>query len=159
MWRLNLRIDVRAQIKTRRAAIVIRQNLCANVDIGLARDARRPFDSAHSKSSLKRSQQVRGLPELQSQKIGDHLACYVIAGWTEPACDKKDRATLKQFGEASPNRFGIWHCALLLDPQTERKNLARDECKMCVLHIAEQKFGAGVQKSDAQVDRVEAFNR
>src|SRR6266513_5950817 len=101
MRRLNLWIDVRAQIKTRRTPILIRQNLCASVDISLARDAGSPFDSAHSKSLLKRSQQVRGLPKLQSQKIGDHLACYVIAGWTEPARDKKDRATLKQFGEAS----------------------------------------------------------
>jgi hypothetical protein len=37
---------------------------------------------------------------------------------------------------------------VLFDAQSQGKNLARDECKMCILHVAEQKFRAGVNQGN-----------
>ena len=48
-----------------------------------------------------------------------------------------------------PNRFSVANRASFLKPQTKRKNLARYECKMCIVHIAKQKLRAGVEKSGA----------
>jgi len=149
MRRLNLRIDVRAQIKAWRAAILVGQHLCADMNVSLPDDTRSPFDSAHSESLPERSQQLRRLSELQPEQIGNHLACYVIAGWTKAPGHKKNLATWKQFGQRLSNRVRIGNSAPLLDPQTQRKNLARDEWKVCVLNIAKQKLRAGVEKDDA----------
>src|SRR5205807_8937350 len=65
MRRLNPGIDIRPQIKTGRAPILVRQDLCACGNVRLTRNARSPFDSAHLKSLLERRQQVRRLLELQ----------------------------------------------------------------------------------------------
>src|SRR5919197_3055408 len=88
MRRVNLGIDLRAQIKARRATVLIRQDLCAYGNVSLSCNARSPFDSAYSKSLPERGQQLRRLLELQPEQIGNHLACYVVAGWTETAGHK-----------------------------------------------------------------------
>src|SRR5204862_6617041 len=56
MRRLNPWIDIRAQIKTWRAAILVGQDLCAHMDVSLPGNTRSPSDSAHSKSLPERSQ-------------------------------------------------------------------------------------------------------
>jgi hypothetical protein len=48
-----------------------------------------------------------------------------------------------------PNRPSVADRASFLDAQTQGKNLPRDECKVCVLHISKQKLRAGVEKDDA----------
>jgi hypothetical protein len=52
-----------------------------------------------------------------------------------------------------PNRLSVADRASFLDPQTQGKNLARDECKVCVLHISKQKLRAGVEKDDAHNEK------
>jgi hypothetical protein len=56
MRRRKLWIDVRAQIKAGRAAVLIGQNVGAHMNIRLPRDTGCPFDSSRSKSFPKRSQ-------------------------------------------------------------------------------------------------------
>src|SRR2546426_7940815 len=51
------------------------------------------------------------------------------------------------------DRLAIGNRAPLLDAQTQRKNLARNERKMSVLNVAKQKLGAGVHQGDAHRDR------
>jgi hypothetical protein len=48
-----------------------------------------------------------------------------------------------------PNRLSVANRTSFLDAQTQGKNLARNECKMRILHIAEQKLRARVEKDDA----------
>ena len=95
MRRRNLRIDVCAQIEPGSAAILIRQDVRADVNVGLSRNTRRPFDSAYPQSLAEQSQQLRRLTQLQAKQIGNHLACYVVAGWTETAGHKKNFTTRK----------------------------------------------------------------
>src|SRR5919198_6219276 len=58
-----------------------------------------------------------------------------------------------------PNRVGVANGPSLLNPHTQRKNLARDKRKVCVLYISKQKLRAGVEKGDAHVEKVEALKR
>ena len=46
-----------------------------------------------------------------------------------------------------PDCLAIGNRALLVDSQTQPKNLARNERKMGVLNIAEQKLGPGVDEN------------
>jgi hypothetical protein len=52
-----------------------------------------------------------------------------------------------------PNRLSIADRASFLDPQTQGKNLACDECKVCILYISKQKLRAGVEKDDAHNEK------
>src|SRR5439155_9024637 len=55
----------------------------------------------------------------------------------------------EQVTHRSPDDLGVWNRAPLLDAQTQRKNLACDECQMRVLNIAKQKLGPGVDNGCA----------
>jgi hypothetical protein len=52
-----------------------------------------------------------------------------------------------------PNRLSVADRASFLEPQTQGKNLARDEWKVCVLHISKQKLRAGVEKDDTHNEK------
>jgi hypothetical protein len=49
----------------------------------------------------------------------------------------------------------IGNSAPLPDPQTQRKNCARNERKMRILHVPKQKFRPGVHKDDAHDHKME----
>src|SRR5438093_9187790 len=52
-----------------------------------------------------------------------------------------------------PDCLRIGNCAPLLDAQTQRENLARNERKVRVVNVSEQKLSAGVEKGCAHRDR------
>src|SRR3979411_2681005 len=107
MRRTNARIDVGTKIKPTCASVLIWKNLRARGNIGLTRNARSPLDTARFQSPLKRSQQLRVLPQLQAKQISSDIARNIIGGWSETAGHKQNFRARKKFGERISNRCAI----------------------------------------------------
>src|SRR5207253_2108811 len=95
VWRRNPRIDVRLQIKSRSASVLVRKDVRACHDIRLACNTRSPLDPAHLQPLLKPSQQLGVLTQLQPEGLSDHLPSDIVRGWPETAGDEENLATRK----------------------------------------------------------------
>jgi len=144
-------IDIRAQIQTRSAPVLVREDLRAGWNIGLTRDACCPFDFANRQPLFERLQKLPVLAQLQPEQIGHDFARNIVAGRSEHAGYEQDLAVRKQIAQRMADDLAIRNSALFLDPQTERKNLTGDEIEMRIDNIAEQKLGAGVEDDAAHL--------
>ena len=93
------------------------------------------------------------LSQFQSEKFCRDFACDIVGRRSESASDENNFRSRKEFAKRVSNRRSIRNGALLVNSQSQRENLPRDESEVLVLDIAEQKLGAGVNEDDAKIDK------
>src|SRR6266545_4500699 len=77
------------------------------------------------------------------------VAGNVVARGSKSASDKNNFRPRKQFFQRLANRRAVADCSPLVNSQTDRKDLARDEREVGVVNVTREKLGAGIEKDGA----------
>ena len=138
----------RRNIKTRRRAIRIRQNLGALGNHCLTQHALDELISARSQSGLNVGTNHRVSLKFSTEKFRNHLASDVISRGSQTACNEQHLGATTGFQHSIANGRSVGNCRLTRQAQTEWKNLARDPSRVGVLHATKKQFRADVQNLD-----------
>src|SRR5438067_304429 len=146
----------RREIQARRAAMFVRQDGCAFGHVRLSRHPVRQPETAARRPRFDRAQDRRVVSQFQPEEVGRDLARDVVRRRTQAAGDEDDLRLSQRLRDRVSDHVTIGDGGLTFDPQTERKDFARDERQMGIENVAEKKLCAGI---DEDGDHVEALKR